>query len=96
MRRLTLVCAVISALLLIDGLYMLLANYHPGDQNTFFGNQNLILSDGEVTLISAGFFILATVVIWIVAIRRGAAARAGQPEREQENPGSRTASRSRT
>ena len=97
MKRLTLACAVISVLLLIDGLYMMLANYHPDDQNTFFGNQNLVLSDGEVTLISAGFLILATVVIGIVAVRRGAAPRAREPEREPaENPGRRTASRSRT
>jgi hypothetical protein len=94
MKRLTLVCAVISALLLIDGLYMVLANYHPADQNTFFGNQNLVLSDGEVTLISAGFFVLATLVIWILAIRRGAASSASGPEREQADaPGRRTSSR---
>jgi uncharacterized membrane protein len=94
MRRIALVCAVIAALLLIDGLYMVLANYHPGDQNTFDGNQNVILSDGEVTLISSGFFILATAAIWIVALRREAASRARGAEREQaEAPGRRTASR---
>ncbi len=33
---------------------MVLANYHPGDANTFFGNQNWNMSDGEATLISSG------------------------------------------
>jgi hypothetical protein len=75
MKRITLVCAIISALLLVDGLVMELINYHPGDQNTFFGNGNLILSDGDVTLISAGFFILTTALIWFLARRRGAAPR---------------------
>ena len=94
MKRLTLVCAVISALLLIDGLYMVLANYHPADQNTFFGNQNLVLSDGEVTLISAGFFTLATALIWTITRRRGAASRARGPEGQPpERSGRRTASR---
>jgi hypothetical protein len=94
MKRLTLVFAVISALLLIDGLYMVLANYHPDDQNTFFGNGNLVLSDGEVTLISAGLFIVATILIWLVGLRRGAASRASGPEGQQTgDSGSRTPSR---
>ena len=94
MKRLTLTCAVISVLLLIDGVVLELINYHPGDQNTFFGNGNLILSDGDVVLISAGLFILATAAIWFIGVRRGAAARAGGPAREQaEDPGSRTATR---
>jgi hypothetical protein len=93
MKRLALTCAVISVLLLIDGLVLQLINYHPGDQNPFFGNANLILSDGEVVLISAGFFMLATALIWVLS-RRRAASRAGRPEREQaEDPGHRTASR---
>ena len=97
MKRVALVFSVVSVLLLADGLYMVFANYHPGDANTFFGNQTWNLSDGEVTLISAGLFTVATAIMWAVVLRRrvGAAARhgaaeakAGQPER----PGSRTAS----
>lgn len=71
MKRLALIFTVVSVLLLVDGLYLELANYHPGDANTFFGNQTWNLSDGEVTLISAGFFILATAIMWAVAARRG-------------------------
>ncbi|MGH3257082.1 MAG: hypothetical protein ACRDOU_17080 [Streptosporangiaceae bacterium] len=94
MKRLTLTCAVVSVLLLIDGVVLELINYHPGDQNPFFGNQNLILSDGDVVLISAGLFALATALIWFFGLRRGAASRAGGPEpRSAEDPGRRTASR---
>jgi hypothetical protein len=94
MKRLTLTCAIVSVLLLIDGLVLQLINYHPGDQNTFFGNGNLILSDGEVVLISAGFFIVATVLIWLRWQRCEATSRARGPETPASaDPGSRTASR---
>lgn len=98
MRRIALIFTVVSVLLLADGLWMELANYRPGDANTFFGNQNWNLSDGEVTLISAGFFTLATAIMWAFVLRRRAGSRArgpagGPSTREQpERPGSRTAS----
>jgi hypothetical protein len=96
MKRLTITCAVISVLLLINGIYMEAANYHPGDQNAFFGNANVILSDGQVVLISAGLFIIATVAIWVVDRRRRAAAvAAGDGAGQQERPDDRrTATRS--
>ena len=78
MKRVTVICAVVTVLLLADGLWMELAHYHPGDQNAFFGNGNLILSDGQVILISAGFLFLATLVMWLVTVRRGARPPAGQ------------------
>jgi hypothetical protein len=96
-KRVAIVFGVVAVLLLADGLYLVLSNYHPQDANTFFGNQTWNLSDGEVVLISAGFLFLATAVMWGIAIRRGARARpAGgdQPAKGQpDQPGSRTASR---
>jgi hypothetical protein len=97
-KRVAIVFGVVAVLLLIDGLYMVLANYHPGDANTFFGNQTWNLSDGEVTLISAGFLFLAAAIMWVIAVRRdrSRAQPAGgvQPTEEQPGqPGSRTASR---
>lgn len=71
MRRATVVCAVLSVLLLADGLWMQLTHYQPGDQNTFTGNPNLILSDGQVVLISAGLLAVVTVAMWLAASRRG-------------------------
>jgi len=75
MRRAAWICTVLSVLLLADGLWMTLSHYHPGDQNTFTGNQNLVLSDGQVVLISAGFLTVATVVMWLLVVRREALTR---------------------
>ena len=94
MKRAAIIFAVLAVLLFADGLYMILANYHPGDANTFFGNQTWNISDGEVTIISAGFLALAAVVMWLFAARRGARSRPQQLEGDQaktEQPGSRTA-----
>lgn len=98
MKRVAIIFSVLAVLLLIDGLYMVLANYHPGDANTFFGNQTWNLSDGEVTLISGGFLLLAALIMWGIALRRdrSRAQQTGgaQPAGEQPGqPGSRTASR---
>ncbi|MGH3274725.1 MAG: hypothetical protein ACRDNZ_10470 [Streptosporangiaceae bacterium] len=77
MRRVTIIFAVVTVLLFADGLWMEFTRYHPGDQNNFFGNGNIILSDGQVILISAGFLLLATLVMWLVTIRRGTQPPAG-------------------
>jgi hypothetical protein len=53
-RRAAWIFTVLAVLLLADGLWMELSHYQPADQNTFTGNANLILSDGQVVLISAG------------------------------------------
>jgi len=71
MRRAALICGILAVLLLADGTYMEVSNYQPGDQNAFTGNPNIILSDGQVVLISGGLLLLATVVMWLVVVRRG-------------------------
>jgi hypothetical protein len=94
MKRFALILAVVAVLVFADGLYMVLANYHPADANTFFGNQTWNLSDGEVTIISSGFLALAAVIMWLVAVRRDARSRAQRLESDPaktEQPGSRTA-----
>jgi hypothetical protein len=74
-RRTAWILTALSVFLLADGLWMELSHYHPADQNTFTGNTNLILSDGQVVLISAGLLIVATVVMWVLVFRREALAR---------------------
>jgi hypothetical protein len=74
-RRVAWILTVLSVFLLADGLWLQLSHYHPADQNTFTGNPNLILSDGQVVLISAGFMTVATVVMWVLVFRREAQAR---------------------
>jgi len=81
MKRVTVIFAVATVLLLADGLWMQLTHYHPDDQNSLFGNGNIILSDGQVILISGGFLFLATVVMSLVAVRRGVRTPAGSHER---------------
>jgi len=71
MRRAALICGVLAVLLLADGIYMEVSRYHPGDQNTLTGNPNIILSDGQVVLISGGLLLLATLVMWLVVVRKG-------------------------
>jgi hypothetical protein len=71
MRRAALICGILAVLLLADGTYMEVSNYQPGDQNAFTGNPNIILSDGQVVLISGGLLLLATVVMWLVVARKG-------------------------
>jgi hypothetical protein len=88
MRRAAWILTVLSVLLLADGLWMTVSHYQPGDQNTFTGNPNLILSDGQVVLISAGLLIVATVVMWVLVFRREALAR-----QEQARDASRSASK---
>ena len=75
MKRAAWIFTVLSVLLLADGLWMELSHYQPGDQNTFTGNPNLILSDGQVVLISGGFLLAATVVMWVLVLRRETLAR---------------------
>jgi len=94
MKRAAIIFAVVAVLLFADGLYMVLANYHPADANTFFGNQTWNISDGEVTIISSGFVALAAVIMWVFAARRAARSRAQPPGTDPattEQPGSRTA-----
>jgi len=71
MRRAALICGILAVLLLADGTYMEVSNYQPGDQNAFTGNPNIILSDGQVVLVSGGLLLLATVVLWLVVVRKG-------------------------
>jgi cell division protein FtsX len=89
MKRVTIIFAVVTVLLLADGLWMQLTHYHPDDQNSFFGNGNIVLSDGQVLLISGGFLFLATVVMWLVAVRRGVRT----PARSHQRSGGRSASK---
>jgi hypothetical protein len=82
MKRAALICTVLSVLLLGCGIWMQAVGFHPGDQNTFFGNPQLILSDGQVTLILSGLLIVATAAMWLAVARRSP-----QPARHQPDSG---------
>jgi hypothetical protein len=73
MRRMAWTFSVISAVLLVYGLVDYLTNYNwaQGDQDPLFGNPKILLNDGATVLIAAGFLSVGSIIMWIVALRRG-------------------------
>ncbi len=84
MRRLAWIFSVISVVLLVYGLidYITKYNWAQGDQNAFFGNQNILLNDGATVLIAGGLLALASILMWVVALRRE------HGDQQQQQPGS--------
>jgi len=82
MRRIAWVFSVISAVLLIYGLidYLTKYNWAQGDQNAFFGNQNVLLNDGATILIAGAFLSVGSILMWILALRK--------EHGDQQQPGS--------
>jgi hypothetical protein len=73
MKRLAIIFSVLTIGMLILGLVENLTNFRwaAGDQNTFFGNPRLVLNDGKVVLILTGFLVVASAVMWVMAVRKG-------------------------
>jgi len=72
MKRMAIICTVISGLLLVYGLIDYVTNYNwaQGDQNPLFGNQRILLNDGATVLIAGGFLTVGSIIMWIVARRK--------------------------
>jgi hypothetical protein len=72
MRRVAVVTSVIAGVLLVLGLVEWLTNYQwaQGDQDPLFGDPRILLNDGATTLIAAGFLIIGSVVMWVIAKRK--------------------------
>jgi hypothetical protein len=72
MRRMAIVTSVISAVVLVLGLVEFVTNFQwaQGDQDPLFGNPHILLNDGATTLIAAGFLIIGSVIMWVLAGRR--------------------------
>jgi hypothetical protein len=71
MKRAAIVFGVLTLLLFADGIYLLAAHKNPnGDTGVLFGNPDKFLSAGTVVVISAMFLLVATVTMWLVAVRR--------------------------
>jgi hypothetical protein len=96
MKRLALVFGVVSLLLFADGIYLLAThNEVGGDTGVLFGNPNKFLSAGTIVVISALLLLVASVIMWLVGVRREDKERlpAGDPPTsEQPGPSGRTAS----
>ena len=97
MRRAALVFGVVALLLFVDGGYLLASHDNVGgDTGVLFGNPDKFLSAGTVVVISALFLLVATVAMWLVAVRREDRERRAAerpPTCEQEGQSGRTASR---
>lgn len=72
MRRIAWTFSIASVVVLIIGLidYLTKYNWAQGDQNAFFGNQNVLLNDGATILIAGGFLSIGSILMWILALRR--------------------------
>jgi hypothetical protein len=97
MKRLALAFGIVSLLLFADGIYLLAThNEVGGDTGVLFGNPNKFLSAGTIVVISALLVLVASVIMWLVGVRREDKERrpAGDPptSEQPERPGSRTAS----
>ena len=71
MKRAALVFGIVCLLLFADGIYLLATHKNPnGDTGILFGNPHNFLSSGTIVVISALFLLVATVIMWLVAVHR--------------------------
>jgi hypothetical protein len=96
MKRIALVFGVVTLFLFADGIYLLAThNEVGGDTGVLFGNPNNFLSAGTIVVISALLLLVASVIMWLVGVRREDKERrsAGDPPTsEQPGPSGRAAS----
>ena len=97
MKRAAIVFGVLTLLLFADGIYLVATHTNPnGDTGVLFGNPDNFLSAGTVVVISALLLLVATVIMWLVAVRREDRERQAAkrlPTSEQEGQSGRTASK---
>ena len=97
LKRAAIAFGVLTLLLFADGIYLVATHTNPnGDTGVLFGNPNNFLSAGTVVVISALLLLVATVIMWLVAVRREDRERQAaerQPASEQAGQSGRTASK---
>jgi hypothetical protein len=73
MKRAAIICTVVSGVVLVLGIVEALTNFQwsAGDQNPLFGNPRILLNDGKSALITAGFLVLVSAVMWFLVMRKG-------------------------
>ena len=90
MRRLAWIISIVAAVVLIIGLIDYITKYKwaQGDQNAFFGNQNVLLNDGATVLIAGGLLAIGSILMWVLALRREHGDHQ-QPQQQQQSGSSR-------
>ena len=73
MKRLAIIMTITSLVVLAIGIIDWATNYNwaQGDQNALAGNQNILLNDGMTLMIAAGFLLIGSAIMWILALRQG-------------------------
>jgi hypothetical protein len=73
MKRVAIICTVLSAILLVLGVIEAVTNYQwsAGDQDPLFGNPHVLMNDGTTVLIAGGLLVLVSAVMWYLAARKG-------------------------
>jgi hypothetical protein len=61
LKRLWIAGAILTVLLALDGLYMVLSNYKPGDT----ANNTLHMSDGVTVLVAAALMLVITIAAFL-------------------------------
>ncbi len=68
LKRISIVGAILTVLIAIDGLYMVFTNYHPDDTGkNGFGSFHP--SDGVTVLIAALLLLIVTVIAFVLSTR---------------------------
>jgi hypothetical protein len=71
LKRAALVFGILALLLFADGGYLLATHRDPnGDTGTLFGNSHYYLSAGTVVVMSGFLVLVASVVMWLLAVVR--------------------------
>ncbi|HLG66125.1 MAG TPA: hypothetical protein VKY19_29675 [Ktedonosporobacter sp.] len=86
LKRIAIAAAILTVLVAIDGLYMVLTNYHPDDtSNNGFGAFHP--SDGQTVLIAAGLLLLVAIIAFVLSNRTQlTVGAAGQPAKQDVEP----------
>jgi hypothetical protein len=71
LRRGALVFGILALLLFTDGIYLVATHKNPnGDSGVLFGNSSYYLNAGTVVVLSGVLVLVASVIMWLVDVRR--------------------------
>jgi hypothetical protein len=71
LRRGALVFGILALLLFADGIYLVATHKNPnGDSGVLFGNSSYYLNAGTVVVLSGVLVLVASVIMWLVDVRR--------------------------